>query len=150
MTEGYQQRSQPSPNARSTNDTNDGGIAALLAGLLKDLQELVRGEVKLARTEIQEDLSHAGRGVAMLAAGALVGLTGFIFLMLAVTYALNKRVEMWIAAGIVGVTLAVIAAIAASMGRKQLSAGSLKPTTTIESIKEDKEWASQQISSVKR
>jgi len=135
---------------RSANRGEDDGVAGLVTGLLKDLQELVRGEVRLARAEIRDDLQSAGRGAVMLAAGALVGLTGFIFLMLAVTYALNIWVRMWIAAGIVGGALALIAAIAVMSGRKQLSATNLKPTQVVESLKEDQEWAKQQISSVKR
>jgi hypothetical protein len=49
-------------------------IGTLISGLLKDLQDMVRGEVALARTEIRDDAMSAGRGVAMIAAGALVWL----------------------------------------------------------------------------
>src|SRR5215203_4466950 len=76
-------------------------IGSLLAGLLQDLQELVRGEITLARAEVREDVASAGKGVATLTGSALVGVTGFIFAMLAVTYLLNQEVRMWIAAGIV-------------------------------------------------
>lgn len=125
-------------------------VAGLLSGLLRDLQDLVRGEIALARTELKEDATTAGRGIAMIAAGAIVGLTGFIFLMLGATYLLNKWVEMWIAAAIVGAVLAVIAAIVASAGRGKLSATNMKPELSIDSLKEDKEWAKQQMNSVKK
>ena len=126
------------------------GIGSLIAGLIGDLQEIVRGEVRLAKAELREDATTMGRGVAMLAAGAFVGLVGFIFLMLALTYLLDKTFQLWISAGIVAVGLLVLAAILAMVGKNRLSAANLKPEQTIESLKEDREWAKQQISSVKR
>jgi hypothetical protein len=126
------------------------GLGTIFAGILKDLQDLLRGEILLAKTELRDDVGAMGKGAGTLAAAALVGLTGFIFLMLGVTYVLNKWVQMWIAAGIVALALLLVAVILASAGRKQLSAAQLKPEQTIESLKEDKEWAKQQISSVKR
>lgn len=126
------------------------GVGSLISGLVKDLQDLVRGEIRLARAEIKEDAASAGKGAGFIGAGALIGLTGFIFLMLGVTYLLNVWMRMWIAAGIVGLTLALVAAILILSGKSKLSATSLKPDRTIDTLKEDKEWASQQISSVKR
>jgi len=124
------------------------GIAPLLGDLLKDLQRMVRGEIALARAEVREDVSEAGKGVASMAVAAIVGLTGFIFLMLAATYVLNLWVRMWIAAGIVAVVLLVIAGILAMSAKAKLSAANLKPEQTIESMKENQEWAKQQINSV--
>jgi len=124
------------------------GIAPLLGDLLKDLQRMVRGEIALARAEVREDVSEAGKGVASMAVAAIVGLTGFIFLMLAATYVLNLWLRMWIAAGIVAVVLLVVAGILAMNAKSKLSATNLKPEQTIESMKENEEWAKQQINSV--
>jgi uncharacterized membrane protein YqjE len=124
------------------------GIGTLVSDLLADLQGIVRGEVALAKAELKEDAGVIGKAAGSLVAGALVALVGFIFLMLGVTYLLNKSLEMWIAAGIVGLALLIIGAILVMSGKNKLSAASLKPTRTIDSIKEDQEWASQQIKSV--
>lgn len=121
-----------------------------VTGIIRDLQEIVRGEVQLAKTEIKEDASQMGKALGMIGGAVFLGLVGFIFLMLAVTYLLNKSLEMWLAAGIVAVVLLIIAAIVGMVGRNQLQAANLKPDKTIESVKEDKEWASRQINSVKR
>jgi uncharacterized membrane protein YqjE len=139
------------PGARSggAGDSSE-GVGSLVSGLVKDLQDLVRGEIRLARAEIKEDAASAGKGAGFIGAGALIGLTGFIFLMLGVTYLLNVWMRMWIAAAIVGLTLTLVAAILVMSGKSKLSASSLKPDRTIDTLKEDKEWASQQISSVKR
>ena len=126
------------------------GLAPLFSGLVKDLQDLLRGEIQLARAELKQDAAVVGRALAGLAAAALLGLTGFIFLMLAVTYLLSRFLRDWIAAGIVALALLAIAGILGMAGKRQLSAANLKPEQTIETLKEDKEWASRQINSVKR
>jgi uncharacterized membrane protein YqjE len=145
---------QPSERERSTRDYSlpgaPEGLGTMIGGIIGDLQEIVRGEVQLAKTELKEDASTIGRGAGFLAGAALIGLVGFIFLMLALTYLLDEWVDRWIAAGIVAVALLLIAAILAQSGRSQIKAANLKPEQTIETLKEDKEWASRQINSVKR
>lgn len=120
-----------------------------VTGIIQDLQDIIRGEVQLAKTEIKEETSKLGKGAGMIAAAALVALVGFIFLMLGVTYLLNKSIEMWMAAGIVGLVLLIIGAMVGMAGKSTMQQANLKPTKTIESLKEDKEWASRQIKSVK-
>ena len=137
---------QPPPD----NTAGGPGMGSLLASLLQDLQDVVRAEIQLAKTELQEDVTAAGRGVATIAAGAVVGLVGFLILMLAVAYLLAVWLPLWVAAGIVGLILLVLAVILALRGKGALSAANLKPEQTMESLKEDSAWASQQINSVKR
>jgi uncharacterized membrane protein YqjE len=149
-----QENNQPFAAAGSRTSSGEAGsqqgVGTLVSGVIEDLQALVRGEVQLAKTELKEDAKEIGSGAAMIAVGALVGLVGFIFLMLGVTYLLNKSIEMWFAAGIVGAVLVAIAAIVAMNGKGKLSAANLKPQQTIDSMKENKEWASHQIKSVKK
>jgi uncharacterized membrane protein YqjE len=147
---GFHETSGDPKRATSGSTGSQESIGSLISGLLQDLQELVRGEITLARAEVREDISTASKGLASLAGASLVGVTGFIFLMLGVTYLLNQYMRMWIAAGAVGLALLVIAAIVASIGKSKLSATSLKPDQTIDSLKEDREWAKQQVSSVKQ
>jgi hypothetical protein len=144
--EAARARPPTATDARAGNQ--DEGIGSLIAGLLKDLQDLVRAEVQLAKTELKEDAAELGRGAGFIAGGALIGLVGFIFLMLAVTYLLNRWFDDWVSALIVGAVLAVVALILISSGRSTLSAANLKPEQTIATLKEDQEWAKRQINSV--
>jgi uncharacterized membrane protein YqjE len=140
----------PIDDARETiRDTAD-SVGATIGSIIEDLQGIVRGEVQLAKTELKEEAGQMGRGAGMVGAGVLFGLVGFIFLMLAVTYLLAEWVEMWIAAGIVALVLLVVAAILAMSGKNQISDANLTPDQTIDSLKEDKEWASRQMNSVKK
>jgi uncharacterized membrane protein YqjE len=126
------------------------GLGTVVGEIVADLQDIVRGEVQLAKTELKEDATSAGRGIGFIAGGAIVLLVGFTFLMLGVTYLLNKAMQMWIAAGIVGIVLLIVGALVAMAGKNQLSASNLAPNQTIASLKEDQEWANRQIKSVKR
>lgn len=136
--------------ARETVSQGAENLGAMVGGVIEDLQNIIRGEVQLAKTEIKEEATQMGKGAGMAGAGVFFGLVGFIFLMLSLTYLLNKWVEMWIAAGIVGLGLVVIAAILAMTGKNQISEANLTPDKTISSVKEDKEWASRQMNSVKK
>ncbi len=134
----------------NSNQANPEGLGSLVTGIVEDLQGIVRGEVLLAKTELKEDVSVLGKAAGSLVAGGVVAFVGFIFLMLGVTYVLNQWLEMWLAAGIVGIALLLIGGILVMSGKKAMSAASLKPTESIESLKEDQEWANQQIKSVKK
>jgi len=123
-------------------------LGSLVTGIVEDLQNIVRGELALAKTELKDEAAGIGRGVGMLAAGAIVGLVAFIFLMLGLTYLINRWLTMWQSAAIVGAGLLIIALILLMVGRSKVSSASLTPTQTIDSLKEDQEWASQQIKSV--
>lgn len=125
-------------------------LGTIVTGIVEDLQQIVRGEVQLAKTELKEDASQIGKGAAMVGAGVFFGLVAFIFLMLSLTYLLSEWMELWIAAGIVGLALVIIAAILAMSGKSQIQKANLKPDETIDSLKEDHEWASRQIKSVKK
>ena len=125
-------------------------LGTIVTGIVADLQDVVRGEVQLAKTELKEDVSSLGKSAAMIAVGAFLALVGFMFVMLGVTYLLNKSMQMWLAAGIVGVVLLIIGIIAAMAGKNKLSAANLKPEQTIDSLKEDQQWANRQIKSVKK
>ena len=127
-----------------------GSLGDTVTGIIEDLQNIVRGEVQLARTEIKEDVGKLGKAAGMLGAAAFLALVGFIFLMLGVTYLLNKSIEMWMAAGLVGLVLLIIGGIFAMVGKNRMQEANLVPDKTIESLKEDKEWASRQMNSVKK
>jgi uncharacterized membrane protein YqjE len=149
-TSSGQRWDSPPAGAGTDGDAGPQGLGTLVSGIIEDLQGVIRGEVRLAKAEAREDISAMGKGAASIALGAMLALVGFIFLMLGVTYLLNKSLEMWVSAGIVGVALLLVGGIAAMVGKNRLSAANLKPTETIASLKEDKEWTSQQIKSVKK
>jgi len=74
---------------------------------------------------------------------------GLIVLMLGVAVYLERWLDEWQALALVGVILLVIAAAAGITGKNRLSGSAITPERTVASLKEDKQWASQQVKSVK-
>jgi uncharacterized membrane protein YqjE len=119
-------------------------LSEMVSGVVENLQNIVRYEVQLAKTELTDEAKTAGKGIAMLAVGALVGFYAVGLFLLTAVWALATQVDRWLAALIVGVVVAVVAGILAMIGKKQLEEFNPKPEQTIESVKEDIEWVKQQ------
>lgn len=135
-------------NASPLNPPGQESVGSLLSGLLGDLQNLIRGEVDLAKTEVREEAEAAKGGLVMFGAAAALGLTGLIVFMLGVAVYLERWLDTWQALGLVGVVLIVVAALAGMAGKRRMPEHPI-PDRTLESLKEDKQWASRQVKSVK-
>ena len=121
-------------------------LGDLFSDLARETSTLVRQEVQLAKAELTHSATEAGRGVAMLAAGGLVAYAGLLFLLLAIVYGLIETgMDPWLSALIVGLVVLAIGAVLLLRGRESLKPANLAPTKTVESLKEDKAWAQEQI-----
>lgn len=113
--------------------------ADVLKDIVGNVQEIVRSEVRLAKVELREESGKLANAGKMLGAAGLIGLYAGFFILLAVVYGLSSVMSAWMAAGIVGVGLAIIAAILFSVGKGRLSLVH-KPETTVDTVKENIEW----------
>lgn len=103
-------------------------------------------EMRLARAEMSEKSRHLIPGLGMMAAAGAAALTALGTLTAFVVLALSEVMDAWLAALIVGVAWALVAAGLYVAGRDRVSeAGPLVPEQTMESVKEDVEWAKSQI-----
>lgn len=116
-------------------------IGALLADILGDLHVIVRGEVRLAKAEIREEIAKARRGVVLLVAGGLVLTAALGCGLLAAIYGLATVWPPWAAALAVGGGTAVLGAALALSGRKQIDSIELPPQKTTASVRENLQWA---------
>ncbi len=127
-----------------------GGNSALsersTAELLKQLSDqtatLVRQELELAKTELTAKGRQAGIGAGMFGAAGMVGLYGLGVVTAAIVLALSLAVTGWLAALIVAIAYGAIAGGLALSGKERVSRG-VPPTPgqTVETIKEDVEYA---------
>jgi uncharacterized membrane protein YqjE len=115
-------------------------LSEVLRDIIGNVQEMVRGEVKLAKAEIREEAQKTFAASKLLAIGAVIGLYGGLFIMLAVVYGLSLVLPAWAAALIVGVVLSGAAYGMISAGRQDLSNVNPTPALTVESVKENVEW----------
>jgi len=120
-------------------------MSEVFKDIVSNLQEMVRSEVRLARAEIREETSKTVRAGAMLAAGGVLGISASMFLLVCVAQLLSLTMPSWAASLIVGLAVAVAAAILISNGRKGLVMPT--PDRAIESVKENVEWMKNQTKS---
>ena len=120
-------------------------LGDLFSSLTEDLSTLIRKEVDLARTETTEKVTHATRSVVSIVAGGLIAYAGLIALIIAVIVGLSRFMPLWLSALIVGIVVIVIGAIMISSGRSSLANMSVMPEKTVESMKENTEWAKEQV-----
>ena len=129
----------------------DHSIAELVKDLATETSKLVRQEIDLAKAEMTDRGKRAGKGVGMLAAGATVALLAFGALTAGLIAALDLAMPTWLAALIVTVVYGAIAAVLVQIGRKQVQeAAPPVPEDTIESVKEDVQWAKTRTRSATR
>jgi hypothetical protein len=124
----------------------DRSLGELFGDLARDTGTLVRQEVQLAKTELSENASRAARDLGVIAVGGLVAYAGFLVLLAAATLGLVATgLDPWLAALIVGAIVAVVGAVLVQRGLGALKREELAPRQTVETLKEDAQWAKQQV-----
>jgi uncharacterized membrane protein YqjE len=125
-------------------------VGELLKQLANETTTLMRQELELAKAEMREKAGKAGPGFGMWgAAGAMAllalgALTAFLIL------ALDGAMPNWLAALIVGLVYAGIAGLLYLRGKRKVDeAGSPVPEQTIDTLKEDVQWAKHPTTSAK-
>jgi nitrate/nitrite transporter NarK len=118
----------------------DESVGQIVSQLTTDLGELTRQELALARAEFQVEAKKAGKGAGMLGGAAFAGWMVALFVSLTVMWALDEAMDLIWAALIVAAVWAVVAAVLAMTGRKELREVNPKPDQTVESLKEDAKW----------
>jgi uncharacterized membrane protein YqjE len=123
---------------------NERSTSEVLQDIIRNIQEIVRSEVRLAKIEIRDEASKAKSATQLIAAGAVTATFALLFLLLTVFYALAVVMSFWAAALIVGFVLSIIAGVTLSAGIKRFKQIHPTPERTVETIKENVEWAKQQ------
>jgi hypothetical protein len=130
-------------------DSDPRSVADLIRDLRDESTALLRQEVALAKTEMTEKATKLGRNVGYLLAGASVAVIAVLFLLSAVSEGLRLLINDtewaphgdWIAPLIVGLFVTGLAMSLISKAKHALANTSLVPEKTIETLKEDKQWA---------
>jgi len=142
----------PGPAGASTDatDPRDRPIGELVKDLSAQTSTLVRKEIELARAELQQKGKVAGKGAGMLAGAAVAGLLALGALTAALIALLDKAMATWVAALIVMALWAVVALVLAKSGQKALQRATPPAPQTVETVKEDIQWAKNPTGSAPR
>jgi len=131
-------------------DARDQGIGELVKDLASQTSTLVRQEIKLAQAEVTQKGKVAGKGAGMLAGAAVAGLLALGALTAALIALLGTFMATWVAALIVMALWAIVAAVLAKSGQKSLQRATPPAPQTVETVKEDIQWAKTQTGSAGR
>jgi hypothetical protein len=126
-------------------------LSEVAQDLTRDLSLLVRQEVELAKSEMAKKGRVAGPGLGMIGGAGVIGLMAAGALTAFLILALSIVLDEWLSALIVGVALAGAAYALAKQGKERVEeAGSPLPEQTIETVKEDVEWAKTRATSARK
>jgi hypothetical protein len=131
-------------------DPRERGIGELVKDLSQQTSTLVRQEIALAQAELQQKGKLAGKGAGTLGGAAAAGLLALGALSAALITLLDDAMPTWVAALIVMALWAVVALVLAKSGQKALQSATPPAPQTIESVKEDIQWAKNPTGSAQR
>ncbi|WP_244237783.1 phage holin family protein [Corallococcus llansteffanensis] len=147
--ETYSSRTRPDQDgARDTGQLGEQPLGSLVSEFLEQGRHLLRAEFTLARTEMRSEAKKAAAGGGMLAAGGVVLFLGAMALVAFLVIALAGVMPLWASALLVTVLLIASGVGIAMVGAKRLKAVHA-PRKTIQTLKEDSQWASTTMRSAK-
>jgi len=126
----------------------DRSIGELFGQLSQDMTLLVRQELQLARAEMSDKISKLTTNVISVAAGGFVAYLGGLALVAALILAIRDlaNISLAVSALIVGAVLAIAGYVMLQKGLKELKRVDLSPRRTVDSLKDDVQWAKEQRS----
>ncbi len=133
------------------NDLRERPIGEVAKSLTSDLSLLLRQEIDLAKAEMTEKGRTAAPGLGMFGGAGIVALCAAGALTAFLILVLSMFLPEWAAALIVGAVLAAVAYVLVQQGKERVAdAGTPVPEQTIETVKEDVEWAKTRASSARK
>jgi len=134
----------------SVDNARERPIGDLLKDLAGQTSTLVRQEIQLAQAELTQKGKVAGRGAGMLAGAGVAALLALGALTACLIVALDSFMALWLAALVAAVLWAVIGGVLAARGRSELQRATPPVPQTVETVKEDIQWAKTQTGSASR
>jgi hypothetical protein len=123
-------------------------LGELLKQLSDETSRLVRQEIELAKAEVTQKGRQAGVGAGLFGAAGVLGFLALAALTTCFILALDAVMPAWLAALLVALVYGAVAAVLAMRGRAKVKqAVPPVPEQTIETVKEDVEWAKTQMRS---
>jgi uncharacterized membrane protein YqjE len=134
--------SMPGPTDEDARpDVEDRSLGDIVGEIAENLSRLLRQEIELAKVEAKQEVVKLGKGAGLLGGAGIAGHLLLLFASVALMLVLGRVMPLDLAALIVAVIWAIVAAVLAAMGRRQLQSFDPKLETTTETLKEDVQWA---------
>ena len=88
---------------------NERSVIDVFQDIVGNVQNIIRSEIQLAKTEVKEETTKAGKAAGVIAAGGVLGLYAVGFLLVTIARALEIVTAPWLASLIVAVLVGVAA-----------------------------------------
>ena|SRR2546421_10793543 len=128
----------PSARERTANGTelSQASVGDLLGEVTRDLSTLMRQEVELAKAEVRQEATKAGKAAGAFAGAGLAGYMVLLFLSFALWWGLANVLDEGWSALIVAAVWAVIGAVlyATGRGRARQIRGLQRTTETVRQV----------------
>ncbi|MCO6005559.1 phage holin family protein [Actinoallomurus purpureus] len=125
------------PGTRRTTTSGDTSIGRLVSDATADLQKLMRQEVALAKAEIHEEATKAGKAAGLFGGAGFAGYMVLVLLSFAAVIGIGHVLDLGWAALIVAGLWAIAGAVMYTLGRRRMRTVSPTPHRTVETLKED-------------
>jgi Flp pilus assembly protein TadB len=133
-----------------SDDLRERSIGELLKQLSEQTTRLVHQELALAKAELTQKGKQAGAGAGLFGGAGALGLAALGALTACFILALNAIMPAWLAALIVAVVYGIVAFVLVKQGQARIKRATPPvPEQTIETVKEDVQWAKTQAKSAK-
>ena len=126
-------------------EVEDASLGTLVGRLSSEMGDLVRAEMELARTELKEEATKAGKAGGVLAGAAYAGAVAVLLLAFAAAWGLAEVIPEGFAFLVGGAVIGLVAAGLAMAGRTRLRQVNPVPEQTMDTLKEDARWARAQV-----
>jgi len=120
---------------------DDRSTSQLLSDIGGQAGALIRQEIELAKLETKEQLTRASKAGVMFGAAGVAAFMALVLVSFAAAWGLAAVLPDGLAFLIVGIVYAVVAASLLSVGRKKAAEVDLVPQQTVQTLKEDAQWA---------
>jgi Putative Actinobacterial Holin-X, holin superfamily III len=127
-------------NVDHTDEVAETSVGELIGNISNDLSQLFRQEVELAKAELKQEATKAGKAAGMLGGAGFAGYLAVVLLSFALVFALANVMDAGWAALIVAVIWGIIGAVLYVLGRNRLKTVDPMPRRTVDTIKEDAQW----------
>jgi uncharacterized membrane protein YqjE len=138
----------------TTNDVKTNSqpsMTELVKGIANDIGDLVKQEIRFARTEIKSDLRKARRAGAFLVSGIATALVGTVLFSLMIVHFLHwlasptsavdpSKLPLWGCYGLTSILFLGAGAFLAEMGLKKLDKDNPLPVQTVKTVEENVSW----------
>jgi hypothetical protein len=121
-------------------------LGELLSELSHETATLLRQEVALARSELTGSLARVGRHAALIVGGGALAYAGLLAVVAGIVLVLIRAgIAPWAAALLAGIGVLALGYVLVQQGLAALRRDQLTPVATIDTMKENAEWAKNQL-----